>query len=325
MKPISTNADTLFRPLAILVALVVSSGFSAASDFKLKLHGVEGVEAARSHTSRRLDRLSGGLIQLTAAIVGFDRQDLKDYSRKNHEDVWDYSATGMFNCFNVGGFAGTGELVMKKGASVHDVVITSAHLLFSKSCEMVDTSQCSFVPLFDPRRKIHLRVRPENIGGCVFQDYNSNNDWAIVELTEALPKMRPYLVPDKDVELKNRVKLTQVSAFSANFPGKRGIAVDCESRDVNKIEISPLITTCSSGNGASGSALLEKKRSKTNRLEYWLYGIESGSPYDAADGNPYNVDGDGPRNYDIGVPLSGKFLERLHAVLDAKRTSATKP
>jgi len=83
-----------------------------------------------------------------------------------------------------------------------------------------------------------------------------------------------------------------------------------------------LITTCSSGEGASGSALLEKKRSKSNKLEYWLYGVESSSPYDASDGNPYNVDGDGPRNYDISVPLSGKFLERLNSVLDAKRKSS---
>jgi hypothetical protein len=319
MKP-TNDVDMLFI-LAVMAALIASSGFSAAGDFKPNIHGLEGVEASSSDVPLWLERRGGNIIQLTAAIAGFDRQDLKDYSRKNHEDLWDYSATGMIDCYGVGGLAGTGQIVKKKGANTTDVVITSAHLFFTKSCEMVDTSKCYFVPLFDPGRKIHFRALPENIGGCVFQNYNSNIDWAVIELNESLPKMRPYLIHDKDVEIKNHVKLTQVSAFSTNFPGKRGVAVDCETRDVNRINISPLITTCSSGNGASGSALLVKKRGRVNRLEYWLYGIESSSPYVAADGNPYNFDGDGPRNYDIGVPLSGKFLERLNAVLDAKRMS----
>ena len=225
----------------------------------------------------------------------------------------------MISCYDAGGLSGTAQLVRKKGTNIKNVIVTAAHNLFNDSCELLNINNCYFVPLFQPTRRIRVTVENQNIGGCLLADNSSQNDWAILKLKEDVSIARPYLVPDQPVKLKDHVKLTQVTAFADNFSGTKGHAVDCESRDSFYKPEAPLLTTCSSGHGTSGSALVQKKKS-AGKNENWLYGIAVSVPGGAIDGNEYSASGP-YSNYTAGAPLEGRFFERLDAVLKEEQNA----
>lgn len=264
-------------------------------------------------TARVVRRANTRAIQNTAAIKGYVREELGSYAAKRREDARNYSGTGMISCYDAGGLSGTAQLVRKKGTTTKHVLITAAHNLFNAECELVDVRKCYFTPLFAPRRKIPVTVAHENIGGCYDFDRTTKNDWAILELREDVQVARPYLVPDEPIQIKDHTKLTQVSAFAENFPSTTGHAVDCETRDSFIPDVS-LVTTCSSGHGTSGSALIQKKRAKNGALEYWIYGISVIVPISEVDNAEFATIGP-HQNYTAGAPLSGKFLDHLNAVL----------
>jgi hypothetical protein len=260
-----------------------------------------------------LNRAVDRSVQNTAAIKDYVREELGHYAAKRQEDVRNYSGTGMISCYDAGGLSGTAQLVRKKGTSTKNIIITAAHNLFNDFCELVDIRNCYFTPLFAPHRKIPVSVAHENIGGCLLADNAPEKDWAIMELSKDVRVARPYLVPDQPIQWEYHKKLTQVSAFADNFPSTSGHAVDCETRENVALSDDEFVTTCSSGHGTSGSALIEKKRGSSSELEYWLYGISVYVPVGAIDNTEFSTVGF--QNFTGGAPLAGRFFERLDAVL----------
>jgi len=160
------------------------------------------------------------------------------------------------------------------------------------------------------------------MGKCGFEAIDREEDWAVVTLNEPLNDVKiggkkvqfyPLYVPDKPVVVKDGIELTQVSTYEVNYPDTRGHAVDCVSKDTNKIPGMVLTTTCSSGEGGSGSYEMQKEKNAEGKIEHWLYGVVSCTPNEAIDHTQFSTTA--PRNFTASVPYRGKFFERTNAVL----------
>jgi hypothetical protein len=181
----------------------------------------------------------------TSKVMSFS-----DYANANHiplKSVKDqFSASGKLVC---PAYTGTAQVT---GSA--NILTTSAHLFYDKSCKQVAIERCTFEPLFS-HEKYHLVPKGSHIGPCLIETPNTSDDWAVVYIDRPVKGVTPYKIPDFPVSTDLNNNLTVISASARNISNSPFI-VKCRARDQGYYPNIDEMDDCSTDSGGSGSAQL---------------------------------------------------------------------
>lgn len=251
------------------------------------------------------------LIQ-AATIVGEENRETEEQYAKTSQNPIEkvqqaFGATGILNC---GGFELTAQVSGKA-----NVLTTAGHMFFDDNCNpkpAVDVSQCFFRKSGNADEKLYyLDAASLKTGKCVVG--GNMGDWATVKMTENVEGVEPYHVPSGPVRPKVGETILTVSGYAMNFNDANQSSSNlnvCSIKEVLPDRNTPLRTDCDTGYGASGSAqfLLGPSGISLEPEKLILSAINVAQSKTHVDGAEY-----GPDQYNISVPVSGKFLDAIKA------------
>jgi V8-like Glu-specific endopeptidase len=231
------------------------------------------------------------------------RQTLTEFATQKGQDPasleLQYAATGMVIC---SGVYSTGQLTLKK-----DVITTTAHAFYNQAGNSRgDLNECVFSVTLNGQRHISpIMASTLQVGSTNPYSEAPGTDWAVARLAKPVQEASPYILSSV-AAAGTAVMLLANRHEGWRQDGQRAIE-QCAIRNVEPLSaLAPheLAIDCSTGNGASGSALL------LNASPHELVGILVGwrSRHPAAAG-PYSSE-----HMNFGVAVEGAFRAAIMAV-----------
>ncbi len=248
------------------------------------------------------------------AIIGDEnRLTIEQYARKHKMTIKQakkkFAATGFIHC-RTG--TGTTQLTGK-----NNVITTAGHTFFLNNCDQISDQDCYLEFPYSNRPKKMYKIKPGSLvtGNCTRKSRNAHDDWAVAELQEAVPNVKPYKVPGRDFVIEEGTNIVQVAASTNNFKinDKYPFNINtCTVRDKNHTVRIPIKTDCDSGGWASGAGqFIEDKNGNLT-----LAAIHIGSA-DKNDGRP-GLDYNPNYHYNVSRGVEGEFLEAIYEKLNQK-------
>jgi hypothetical protein len=229
-----------------------------------------------------------------------NRQTLAEFATRSGLDPrsveQNYAATGMVICNNV---YSTGQLTLQR-----DVITTAAHAFFdSEGRPRGDLGACVFSMTVDGKRHIRpIMAGSLKVGSRTPYADPPAADWAVVRLGSPIAEATPYSLAGLTTE-GSSVTLLAHRHRGWRHDGERAIE-NCAIRavtNVAQLRLSELAIDCSTGDGASGSAVLSGGDS------HGMVGILVGwrSAHPTVEG-PFST-----RHMNVAVAVEGAFREAL--------------
>lgn len=236
--------EPIFMTPNLLLALFLYTNYSAALPFNC---GKPHLQDFRN------------IVQKTKLLGAEERMTFQQYADSKGLSVEaverQFSATGTIKCEGRG--EGTAQLT-----NSNSVITTARHIFYDDNCRRAKNLACKLYLYKNGNSydtPIPVDLSTLIVGPCS-PSLSGDSDWAVVRLKKPADEKKyfPYQTPDQPPELTLSSRFTQISGATSNFQNggshPRNVA-ECPpiSRDPNMNQVN---TTCDSGPGTSGAALL---------------------------------------------------------------------
>ncbi len=248
------------------------------------------------------------------AIIGNEsRLTIEQYAREHKISVAKakkkFAATGLIYCTTG---LGTAQLTGKQ-----NIITTSGHAFHLANCEKISEEECEIEFPFSSRPKKVYKIKRGSLvtAACNRQDRNFINDWAIAELQEAVPNVKPYKVPNRNFVIKEGTVVLQAAASTINFQvnGEYPFNLNrCTVRHKNHTKQLHLKTDCDSGGWASGAGqFIEDDKGNLVLAAIHVGDSDSNNKKPGKDYDPYV-------HFNVSRGVEGEFLDAIYEKLERK-------
>ena len=236
-------------------------------------------------------------------LISDARQTLPEFAQEHRQDpnLYEtrYAATGLIDCSNI---YSTAQLTVR-----NDVVTTAAHAFFDpEGHPRGDLSTCTFaIDVGGVHHEIPLDVASLQVGSRNPYPVSPVHDWAVVRLKEKVQDVQPYTLGPS---IKDGAEIVMLAHRHQGWvhDGYKAIE-DCAIRSserVDPMDAREIAIDCSTGAGASGSAMLLPGSSCA--MVGILVGWHSTHPLTPG---PFS-----PNNMNFGVAVEGPFRDAILAM-----------
>ncbi len=248
------------------------------------------------------------------AIIGDEnRLTIEQYAQKNRISISQakkkFAATGIMYCR-------TGQSTVQLTGK-RNIITTSGHAFHLANCDRISENDCEIEFPFSSRPKKVYKIKRGSLvtAACNRQDRNFINDWAIAELQEAVPNVKPYKVPNRNFVIKEGTVVLQAAASTINFQvnGEYPFNLNrCTVRHKNHTKQLHLKTDCDSGGWASGAGqFIEDDKGNLVLAAIHVGDSDSNNKKPGKDYDPYV-------HFNVSRGVEGDFLEAIYEKLNQK-------
>lgn len=298
----------MWQPKKLFKIKIMKCSILLAFAFALPAHAVTSVPKCNHSGFKNLAQLAHYFHKIDP------RQTFEQYAKSTGQSLntvrQQFGATGGIRCYRKDGYEEATAQVVGR----NNMISGAAHIFFNNDCTPIDIKNCDFRTINQPKRIYKIKISTVVIKDCTIGKLNSLDDWFVAKLTEPTTAT-PYLIPDSPIHPSVGDKLTQVAYTAANgFPNTPNI-VSCSVLNT-QYRLTPYLTDCSIGHGASGGAQLQP----TDNQRWIFNAIVSSQNENGHDGGEFDL----TATLTSSAPVNGEFWQTLHDMANSDEITTTR-